>query len=319
MKTYFCNFIADMQGPDFLLFYTFYALILIAIAYIVQAVLRAGVKSTKHSKNSFDEYDIALLRNGIGDVIGVAIFNLTRKKFLIKKEDGKLYRNPNHSSIDKLNKTEQLVLGEFAYDTGKKIDEILGSRNFLANIKNATEDKKEKLENIGFLFRANINKIVTSLKNVILVALIAVGAYKIIVALERGHFNIIFLVLLTVIASILVFVLIKKQRLTNYGKAYLSELQVIYADKKSINPTREQEYYADENAGLYIGLFGLSTLSGVSEYDYLASEYKSSTYSSGGCGGSCSSDSSWGSCSVSSCSSASCGGGGCGGCGGCGG
>lgn len=302
MKTLFCNLILDLEESDFLSFYLVYVIVILVIAYFIHKSVKESITVERNKQNNFDEYDIALLRNGIRDVIGLALFNLTRKGFLLKSKKERLYRNPNPDNTNRLNREEKLLLEECSYKKAKKVKTILGSIDL--HLEDAIDTRKERLEKLGFLLPKNINNTIIFIQIVTLGFIVVLGVYRNYFPIGEDNQKALFAI--GVIASILVFVIIRRRRLSVYGKKYLANLQVIYADKKSINPNKEKEYYIDENVGLYLGIFGLSILNDTNEYSYLASEYQRSTYSSGGCGGACS-------------SCGSCGGGGCGGCGGCGG
>jgi uncharacterized protein (TIGR04222 family) len=143
--------------------------------------------------------------------------------------------------------------------------------------------------------------------------ILSLASYKFTIALTNGRTNVGFLVILSIVYIIALFLICKPARLSKRGKAYLKELQNAFAnlaqkDKISTNsPT-----YDPCAPALAMSIFGVGIFAGTS-FDSFEQTFHRSAASGSSCGSSCGSSSSCGS------GGSSCGGGGCGGCGGGGG
>ena len=149
------------------------------------------------------------------------------------------------------------------------------------------------------------------------------GIYKIVIAVSRGRFNILFLLFMLIFGSMFVFLITRTRRISRRGRRYLQMVQdELRPAGGAMGPGHFgsqpddpglRDSYAEELAML-VGVFGFSMLAGTAyaEYMNVLGPPASSGDTSGGCGG--------GGCGGGSGDSSGdgggCGGGGCGGCGG---
>lgn len=300
----------DLAGPEFLLFY----LVLLIVAHLAyQPILHAllGDAASKYERPSgfelanLDPYLIAYLRGREAETARVAIVSLV-DRLLLKIEGDSLQALPD--AEDKVSRPLERQLLRF-FASKKKASLIYTHSKFNASC----ADLREELVSRGLTLSTEQANPASLLRFVLIVGMIAVSIAKIVSALERGHYNIGFLIVLTVIAT-LSFFLRKSVVRTEKGAFALRELQAQFArlrDRSEQIPLGG----ASRELILLTAVFGVTALptaalAGVEPL--FPAQFSPSSSSGSSCGGtSCSGSSSCGSSSGSSC-----GGGGCGGCGG---
>jgi len=285
----------DLRGPAFL---AFYALATI-VGWIFMYLVSRGLFSTPQSPSADarrhlrDPYLLAYLRGGVREALQTIAFSLNERKLLTFTGTNLV---PNRSK-----ETMQAVRHplELAFLSQCAIPQSFGELMQNGHLKGAVENYAELLRGSGLI--ANDAELTRRLPAFLCVAgtLLALSAIKIYVALQRGHTNVIFLIILTVVALIVVFIIYNRRR-TNAGDRALADQQTLFARLRSRVKRLAADGATDE-AVLVAAAFGLAALP-ASAYPF-AARLKRQTQSGS---------------SSSSCGS-SCGGGGCGGgCGGCG-
>lgn len=291
----------DLRGPEFLVFYLALAAFL---TILFRRIARADTKvgSVTHDLSQ-DPYDIAYLQGGKPHTLHVALLSLIDRNLL--EVSGKKLKTVGTESAKKVRRhLDELILNIFA--SGDKASTVFTHPGVDAEL----ELIRDRLTKMGLLLDDEMKSHRRKLLWGGILLLWVVSGVKIIVALSRGHHNIIFLILLTIIAT---FVLRKVTRSfrTALGNSEISNLKSmfsgLYGGRRNVRlhrPTFELTLLA--------ALFGIAALPKDAAAMVKPLKFRRpGTSSNTGCGTGCS--------SCSSCSGGSCGGGCGGGCGGCGG
>jgi uncharacterized protein (TIGR04222 family) len=315
----------DLRGPEFLFFYLILCSVVIAtMIYLRRLAESGGTPKT----NLSDPYLIAYLRGGKNETLRIAVLSLIDRKLLTV--NNQTLQTAENVSGDMVSiPLEQNMLKVFA--KGYAATSIYTS----PTLDQACKPYETRLQQDGLLpdeaTKAKRRKRFAIAASVIL----GIAAVRIFQSLAAGHFNLLFLILMMLVAALIARAY-HAPRLTQRGKEFLEDIQTLHAHVKYAKLNPQQGGASTENMMLAAAIFGVSALafSSSSTFDYAntlfprAANQSSATGSScsSSCGSSCSSSSSssssGSSCSSnsggSSCSSgSSCGGGGCGG-GGCG-
>jgi uncharacterized protein (TIGR04222 family) len=307
------NIISDMPGPTFL---AFYGSVIVIICVAVWLTLRSGVKVEPKTVPQVpvdpNPYEIAYLRGGSNEVLRLMILDLIDRDY-IKIEGDKIVASPTRQDPRLLE--EPLKACYFEVSSGMKAGDIFRSKlpGLIKAYFGAVESHLVNEEMIASEKALN-RRWQWGLPAGLLIA--SLGAYKLLAAIAKGHWNIQFLILMAIIGLIVLVVICKHSvpRLTQRGRDFLENLQTAFG---SLKPTVTARRAGTINPDLLLvaSVFGIASLAGTA-YGYYPTLFKramSSTDSSGCGASSCGS-----SCGSSGCGS-SCGGGCGGGCGGCGG
>jgi len=288
----------NLRGPEFLLFYFLLSCLVLVLLWCQKTLYtmkNSGVVKALATKVEKDPYLIACLRGGSEELIRVALVTLLERGLLkaegnmLEAVDGAIskVRCPLDKAI--LGLYENVGVGKIALKDSVVLSEAYKIRERLSEIGIHDQKKSSHTFNSGF---------------VAICFLWFVALIKIIVALSRGHFNIIFLVMMALIAAGAVKIVANK----DMGARVLSEVRkrfTYFGNRPSPlqfnSKTGEFAFYA-----AVFGFAGLSLeiVSIVEPLDIIPLKPTAT-------------DSSWGSSCSSSCGS-SCGSGCGGGCGGCG-
>jgi uncharacterized protein (TIGR04222 family) len=299
----------NFTGPEFLLFYFIFGAGVLIILYWWFDFFQLGEKVNIRSGMN-DPYKIAYLRNGELGAVEVAVFSLVDRKLLTYSS--KKVQLKNKVAIDSAKRPLERALLEF-FKTATPWKQALKNDS----VKTACFKYHQELKAQGLLKSEQLLSMQWFVKKIVMGLFISISAIKIFIAIKRGHTNVEFLILLTII-FILLINLIGKQRLTDAGKGAMEDLTSLFSSLKlrAINLSSGGQ---TNEAALLAAVFGLNFIPETKfpfvRYFRPAESYKTNGYS-------CSSGSSYfgNSCSSSSSScSSSGGGGGCGGCGGGGG
>ncbi len=297
----------DLRGPEFLLFY---AGLIVCVAAILWALRDHGGKSMPalHGRmpEVTDPYAVACLRGGREEVWRLATVTLIDRDILEVKANGEVgTRRKFHPSMGQ-NDLERAAIEYFG--SPSPAESVFKRPDLLALAK----PYEEQLAELGLRPDAALRTARVARHWIAWFVLVGIAGWKIYLAFERGHSNVAFLVILTVLGMFVISLVVKETALTARGKALLNDLRGLFARLKAPGLTRPPGQATQELAWL-AAVFGVAALP-AAQFAYAQQLYPVRTTSSdGGGGGSSSSDS-----NSSSCGS-SCGGGGCGGgCGGCG-
>lgn len=284
----------DLHGPEFLIFFALYGSI---ILLFIRHKIRLNESSTEVPKLSLtDPYEIAFLRNGEDEVIRICTLSLLDRG-LLELTNANILKTKIGISVENARRpVEQKILTKFIEPTEfKKIFED-------------EELKKICLEyEEGFVknnLYASPRKMAFRLKFVSLgiVLIGGVGVVKILIAISRGHHNLLFLVFLLLAYLFILGRFFLKKR-TSLGDQVLEDLKNLFKNLKERSFALSPGGLTNEVA-LVAAVFGVSVLS-KQNFPFIQQLFpQANPYTNTSCGSSCGS---------------SCGGGGCGGgCGGCG-
>ena len=286
----------DWAGPPFLLFYI--ALIGVTIA-TVHVVIRIAEDGPAPALPLADPYQIAWLRGGTPETVRIAVLSLLDREAIDLDVTG-IVANPNKRSASAAagSPIERAVLDCCG-------EGVIGLRQLATDpsVVAVAESCRRGLEQLKLVPTDEQMGRRRRLMAVAVFTLFVVALIKLVLALDRGHSNVVFLMLLAIASPFAIWLLVKLQR-TRLGSRMLADLRQLFGALRGRAATIRRGEMTSE-AMLLAAVFGLSALP-TGSYSDLLQAYRSvdQAKSSSGCG----SDGGGG---------GGCGGGG-GGCGGCG-
>ena len=310
----------DLYGPEFLLFYIFFSVVVIALLVIVRRALESGPAPRV---DLADPYLIAYLRGGKDEAIRIATIALVDRG-LLEAKGTRLKRVKGQSPMLVRRLLEQLILEKFGNEA--EAEAVFTD----AAVTGAAEQYGDELQDTQLLPDKAAKERRLFLLFVAVLALAVVAWSKVYLAIMRGRTNVAFLIILSVIA-IIIAITVSRPRLTARGSALMKDLRKLYEDlhmrASLISPGG-----ATIEAAMLAAVFGAAALP-IGAFAFTREIFPPPQSSTGMWVDSISSlTDSWSSSSSSSCSSSSCssssdsggsscgsscggGGGGCGGCG----
>ena len=309
----------DLSGPEFLLLYFCFSLLVI----FAIAILRRRAESGPAPKIDLgDPYLIAYLRGGEHEALRVAVISLVDRGMLVM--DDQIIRSADHV-------TDDMVKHPIEYEVLKKFGDPGEAPSIFKDddLKSLIRPYRDKLERAGLMPDAAVRRDRLMRLLLALMALGVTGVIKIVIGISLGK-PVGFLVVMMFAAMVIAFFL-SFPRLTARGKATLTDATNLYSGLR----TRVNSFSpgsASAELAMFAAVFGVAALA-ATPFGYARTLFPQAT-SSSSCGSSCGSSDSSSSCSSSgggsscggssdggsSCGGSSDGGGGCGGggCGGCG-
>jgi uncharacterized protein (TIGR04222 family) len=277
------NFIADMYGPSFLLFYgVFIAVVWIACARRSTSIERSAEPLPMLPAKP-DPYELAWLRDGERGVTQLAAFRLVQEGLLIPAEQGKsaLMRNPEAPQSQELNQIERLLLNE-AFVSPRESSKVL--REFAPRIASLCSEYERKALAAELLASPEQAALRSRLSFLGSASILALGGYKLLIAISRGKQNVVFLIVFAAIGVVVTRLLCRKRRLNARGKEYLKRVS------SSLEFMKGRLEEDPSMAPLVVGVFGLAVLYGTTwgeamalrPGDYGASSDSMSSDSGGG-------------------------------------
>ena len=303
------EWIANMEGPRFLLLYATVILTTLAAAYIAIRSGSGGDRVDPLVPASPDPYEMAYLRGGDVEVAKLTLIELARRGYVQEKQTGSRRSKAVHlrqkkSHPDPANlPAPQKAIFEIVSEDDKPLRQLMRTGRFRAAIGEIKSSFLPRLEREGLIAAAARRAKVLFISIALILGL---GGYKLVVALETGKLNVGFLASFAVVATVALLA-IAGSRLTARGRKYFRNAQEVYRSETSdvvLDPSSAET----NDMLLHVGLFGAPILFGTaaSGYATMLGLDPSNRYGASGCGSACG----------SSCSSGGDGGGGCGGCGG---
>jgi len=317
----------DLRGPEFLLLYFCFSLVVI----IAIAILRRRAESGPAPKIDLgDPYLIAYLRGGVHEALRVAVISLVDRGMLVM--DDQIIRRADHV-------TDDMVKHPIEYEVLKKFGDPGDAPSIFKvnNLRSLFLPYRDKLERAGLMPDADVRRDRLMRLLLALMALGVAGVIKIVIGLSLGK-PVGFLVVMMIAAMVIAFFL-SFPRLTARGKATLADVTNLYSGLR----TRVNSFSpgsASAELAMFAAVFGVAALAatpfgyartlfpqatsssscgsscGSSDSSSCGSSDSSSSCGSSGGGSSCGGSSGGGSsCGGSSGGGSRCGGGGCGGCG----
>jgi uncharacterized protein (TIGR04222 family) len=302
------NSLADMQGPNFLIFYGIFACLVLTAAYFFIAMQdNTGATPPPQTPSAVDPYELAYLRGGANEVIRTAIYALRRRGLMglpVKDRITPTGAEAQELTDQELTEIERLVFS--AISTGPKISALFADKYLRGALESACAAYQQRLSAQQLLAPPEARRAARLTLAVAGALLIALAGYKTSAAVMHGHSNLGFLFLETAAACVILFWVFQRATAGNSskrGKAYLAQVQTAYSGHLGALSSAEAggggSAAIDGAALLMVGLFGFAILKDTPDAA-LAQAFAQSS-GSGGDGGGCG------------------GGGGGGGCGGCGG
>lgn len=311
--SFFENPLGRMYGPFFLLLYALICLaaILYVRYYLPGRVLRRTNEENPKIPDRPDPYEIAYLWQTENELLSLVIFNLVRRGFLT------LIQTRSGTRVTK-NAVDMTPLSIMEKEVYMRLEKETSLESFAKDVyrdsyfRTHAESLDKHLKEQGLLWSVPEEEQFRKDKWKMIAALAALGLYKIVAAAQHGHSNVLFIVLIAVVASINL-MKVKVIRMPS-AKGYRLQEKL----KQVFRPAYGKQLLsqAPYTEQLLLGIYGFGLLAGSEYVDFYtctisgltvhpAIEFDSSISGSGSCsgGGGCS-----GGCS---------GGGGCGGCGGC--
>jgi uncharacterized protein (TIGR04222 family) len=309
----------DWPGPDFLLFYAGLLAATVLLIWQWRRQAEGGVTGEEVGlarELSQDPYEIAFLRGGRYEAVNVAVVSLLERGLL--EAEAECLRTTAPEAVVTANAPlDRAILSRFASP--------LKTMNTPAQVVYTDTTTMAEADHIGEILQAKgllPNEDMRAGRKARLVGgvavLWAVGLIKILLALSRGHNNVLFLVLLGVLTPVLLVLVSRRFRTTLGDKTYRWVLD-LFAHLRDRRNSVGLNATGSELAFL-AAVFGLARLPEafgqvITPLALTPPATGSQAWGGGSCGSSCASFSG-GSCG----SGSSCGGGGGGGCGGgCGG
>jgi uncharacterized protein (TIGR04222 family) len=285
------------RGPAFLAFY-------IGLSITVNLLLRSLIsrqekKTTLIRQSPIDPYKIACLRVSYLETLRVVLFSLIDRG-LLKASGDRVAAETNAGGMVR-RPLEKAVAAFFAKP--RQVKDMFSDSGTVS----AAKDYQQALVSEGLLAGPKVYIARAPSALVALFMLLGVSITKIISAVSRGHHNVLFLAILTMVFAVWTVAIWKKNR-TGAGDQVLREAQCRFLSlkgrAKSVRPGG-----TTSDASFLAAVYGLSMLP-VVYFPYIKTLFPKAASSSGG-------DSGGG--GGGGCGSSGCGGGGCGGgCGGCG-
>jgi uncharacterized protein (TIGR04222 family) len=286
----------DLRGPEFLVFFSLFALVLSILLHSLRT--RNEATETQTFDLAQDPYQIAYLRGGRNHLIQTAVFSLVDRGFLLVR--GSHLRTTGHDAASKVRKPlEKAILKTFLKEG--EVSSLFSDPHVIEQAESFGDQLKIRrlLPDEGQVsYRRKL--FLTGM-----VLLWTVAGTKIYVALSRGHRNILFLILLGAVFTIVLRRVVSPHRTYAGHKEYQnlkSMYSGLYEGRQSLHL-----HGATNDLILLAALFGMTALpaAAAAMVQPLKMRAVGDSIGSSGCG---SGSSDGGSC-----------GGGCGGgCGGCG-
>jgi uncharacterized protein (TIGR04222 family) len=299
----------DLRGPEFLRLYTWLATGLLVLAVLWR---RVGERGSPPKLASLDAYSAAYLRGGAAEAMRVVALVLIDRQLLLRNNGTRLCAA--RGARERVRRPfERAVLEHF--ETSAEATSLFESQAVRVSAQGLESD----LAQTGLMPNTLQKSLRVFIERGGLFVLGAVAATKLWVALSRGHVNVLYLLMVWIGGSWLIYRLTKSRR-TATGNQVLTDLRALCAGLRG-RSAQLQIGRGSYDFAMLLGAFGLGALSGASAdlaRKLFPGAYRKDGSAAGGDGSSSTSSCSSGcgsSCGSSSCGS-SCGGGGCGGCGG---
>jgi len=207
----------DFRGPQFLLFYIVFALIVFAVTTIVRKRMERSILGDDVDPQRIvaDPYLIACLRGGPPEAMRVAAVSLIDRGLMTVTGSHMRRREGAHSEYAYA-KLENRILEKYA--NADEASALFADANIVA----ASSEYETKLKDLRLLPNKSVDVARRSLYLAMVSLLAIVSLVKIIVALARGRTNVVFLIILTIIAAV-VLKRVAFPRLTVLGRDMIAD------------------------------------------------------------------------------------------------
>jgi len=179
----------DLRGPEFLVFYSIFGITVNMLFRFL--ILRKEKQDYPAHLDYTDPYKIAYLRGGCPEALRIVLFSLIDRG-LLKAYGDKVAAESSAKSVVK-RPIEQAVVKYFS--SRREVKELFTDSNAV----NAGELYQQALVSEGLLSDSKFNRNRMPLAIIALCLIIGVFITKIIIAITRGHYNIMFLIILNLV------------------------------------------------------------------------------------------------------------------------
>jgi uncharacterized protein (TIGR04222 family) len=283
-----------LPGPQFLRVYLVMGLLVLLLVRFLMRRAESGDDAPRLDLK--DVYAIAHLRGGAAEAARVATFSLLDRGLLRAHARMVAASGTTGTGFDGRPLDRALLL---KFTTPAAVSEAIGD----PRVRAACEELASGLKSRGLLATEAVLAVRRPLFGLGMAVLLGVAGIKLLVALNTGHSNIEFLLMMAAVFCLLLFVVYRRPR-TKLGDQVLAELRVLFARLRRRSATLKPGGETEE-AALLAAVFGVAALPAVS-FGYIRQVFPQNSSASNSCGS-----------GGSGCGSG-CGGGGGGGCGGCG-
>jgi len=287
----------DLPGPSFLKFYALFALAVIVAVYFTRRLYESGPTP---QIDATDPYLFACLRDGPKEVVRVVTLGLVDRGQL-EMSDRNVKWGPQARIDPQRPRIEQAVMRYF--EPAADVSSIMEDRSVLSV---AAADYEEELRRHQLVPDQTMQHSRRVLMGIAAALLAGVAGVKLAVALSAGRSNVLFLIVMTVLALYLAWRSLNPYR-TPAGNEFLASIRSMFAGLRRRRSSLRAGSGSREVLWL-TALFGVASLPATA-FPFVHDFRERAASAGGGGDGSCSSGGGGG---------AGCGGGG-GGCGGCGG
>jgi len=214
----------DLRGPDFLVFYLVFMVATTLVVWAYRWHMESGSPGEEVAAGkeiAEDPYQVAYLRGGRDEVIRVAVISLIERGLLQAEAEKLVVTDPD--AADKVRRNLDKAILMMAASDGRA--QSLYSHDLVLREADLIAEPLRKLRLLSDE-RIKTVRIVAMVAAVGLLWLVA-GA-KIAVALSRGRTNILFLIILAVVAPVAVG-LVTLPRVTALGRKTCNYLQTMFA------------------------------------------------------------------------------------------
>ncbi|MCX7711192.1 MAG: TIGR04222 domain-containing membrane protein [Clostridia bacterium] len=302
------DLIRNIKGPDFLILYFIYCMIIMVGYKLIYTAMNRN--SVSGAVKELDVYSMAVLKtdNDPSHLAHTMLFKLWSEEYIELKEESKkvLFKGTNKRALNLL-PVEIEFLNSFSNPTSFK--QWITKKHNLDMFRTFGRQLKEQLTEMQLVKsneRLGNEKV---LRRIIYTLMLSLGLIKFFMGITYNK-PVGYLVFEIIFLTILFFILNRIPQITLAGQAYLREKSEAVEYIKNHRGNRGSKLPGKE-AVAAVALFGITSMYGLPEYGMIARAAQPHNIS-GGSGYSCSSSG----CSSSGCSGGGCGGGGCGGCGG---
>lgn len=291
-----------LGGPPFLAFYAVLTLVLWAALWLAKRSLGAvGGTGAALPDLARDPYALACLRSGPDEAVRVAVVALVDRGALAPDGDGRVAITDDGRRLQSNAALERALLQTCRADV-----QLAAALPRDAGVQRTASAIEDGLRRQGLLWSPALARQRARLCWAAAAVLLAVSALRIVQTLAAGNANLGFLIGLTVLALIGVWVL-AQGRLTAAGLKQLNDLQALLRDLRQRAGTL-QPGTSSRDVALLAGAFGLAVLPAAA-FAFAGQLYPQPASGGGSIGDSSSSSSSDGGGS-SGCGGSGCGGGG---------
>lgn len=296
------EFLRNISGEDFLVYFWVYYFVTLIIVYIVSKRDYTNNLDLP-DPSSLSPLEISYLVNGIKSVLATSVFNLWRKKIIsIKTDSRRVVLSKKNGDTSDLNEIELKLYNSIKKPTSYN---NLLSKSELQSYETLFEKHKSVLLSKALIFEEYGKKRMRVFRNIAFILLLP-GIIKLSMGIlyNKPSTYLIFTIIIMIIITTKLFSY-KRKEVTRFGKNFIKDCQDRFAWVK--DTPAEKRDYSDDIFLYSVAVFGFSSIIGNKLGDRLDNPLVDGEFASG--------------CSGSGCSGGGCGGGsGCGGgCGGCGG